>query len=80
MLIVVVQPSVKKAMLGFGIFRKQKMSAPNNANGTEPSRMMSGSRKLLNCAANTRKIRTSASAKAETKELPPTRNWRDSPV
>ena len=50
-----------------GIFRNMKMSAPNMASGTEPSRMMSGSRKLLNCAARTRKIRTTASPKARQK-------------
>ena len=63
---VVVHPFVKNGMLGLGIFRKLNIRAPNMASGTEPSRMMNGSRKLLNCAASTRKIRTSASRKAGT--------------
>jgi hypothetical protein len=50
------------------------------ASGTEPSKMMSGSRKLLNCAASTRKIKTNASVKADRNLLPSVRNWRDSPV
>jgi hypothetical protein len=33
------------------------------ASGTEPHRMMNGSRKLLNCAASTRKMSTSARMK-----------------
>ena len=60
MLIVVVQPFVQNGMFGFGIFKKQKISAPNSASGTEPRRMMNGSRKLLNSAASTRKISTTA--------------------
>ncbi len=39
------------------------MAAPKRASGTDPSRMMKGSRKLLNCAASTRKMRTTASRK-----------------
>ena len=41
-----------------GIFKNMKITAPNSASGTEPSRMINGSRKLLNCAARTRKIKT----------------------
>jgi hypothetical protein len=44
--------------------RKIGSIAPTKASGTEPSRMMNGSRKLLNCAASTRKINTSASTSA----------------
>ena len=78
--VLVVHPSVQNGTLGAGIFRKVKTSDPNMANGTEPSRMMSGSRKLLNCAARTRKMRTSAKAKAERNLSPSSRSWRDSPV
>jgi len=80
MLRVVVQPSVKNRMLGLGIFRKVKASAPNMASGTEPARITSGSRKLLNCAASTRKISTTASRKAGRNLFPSVRSWRDSPV
>jgi hypothetical protein len=34
--------------------RKEKRRAPEMASGTEPARMMKGSRKLSNCAASTR--------------------------
>jgi hypothetical protein len=34
--------------------RKENSSAPEMASGTEPARMMNGSRKLSNCAARTR--------------------------
>ena len=37
------------------------MSAPKIASGTEPRMMMNGSRKLLNCAARTKMIKTTAS-------------------
>ena len=77
---VVVQPCVQNGMFGSGIFRKLKISAPNMASGTEPGRMMNGSRKLLNCAASTRKIRTTARTKAGRNLLPSVRSWRDSPV
>jgi hypothetical protein len=60
---VVVQPSVQKGTFGSGIFRKVKTSAPNMASGTEPARMTKGSRKLLNWAASTRKIRMMARVK-----------------
>ena len=80
MFIVVVQPFVKNGRFGFGIFQKQKISAPNIASGIEPRMMMNGSRKLLNCAASTRKISTIASTNAGRNLLPSVRNWRDSPV
>ena len=67
-------------MFGSGILRKVKISAPNIASGTEPARMTKGSRKLLNCAASTRKISTMARAKAGRNLLPSLRSWRDSPV
>ena len=60
-------------MFGLGNFRNMKISAPKIASGTEPSRMMKGSRKLLNCAASTRKISTTASPKAGRNLLPSTR-------
>jgi len=44
----VVQPSVKK--FPNGIFRNMKMPAPNSASGTEPNRMINGSRKLVKTA------------------------------
>ena len=34
--------------------RNENSSAPESASGTEPGRMMNGSRKLSNCAASTR--------------------------
>ena len=46
------------------------MSAPNIASGTEPARMTKGSRKLLNWAASTRKIRMTARAKAGQELVP----------
>ena len=70
----------EEGMFGSGILRKVKMSAPNIASGTEPARMTNGSRKLLNCAASTRKISTSASPNAGRNLLPSVRSWRDSPV
>ena len=77
---VVVQPSVKNGMFGFGILRNVIASAPNMPSGTEPARMTKGSRKLLNCAASTRKMSTTARPKAGRNLLPSVRNWRDSPV
>jgi hypothetical protein len=47
-----------------GFQRKIGSIAATSASGTEPRMMMNGSRKLLNCAASTRKIRTSASTAA----------------
>ena len=80
MLRVVVQPWVQNGTFGSGIFRKVKTSAPNIASGTDPARMTKGSRKLLNCAASTRKIRITASPKAGRNLLPSVRSCRDSPV
>ncbi len=57
-----------------------KISAPNMASGTEPARMTNGSRKLLNWAASTRKIRMTARPKAGRNLFPSVRSWRDSPV
>jgi hypothetical protein len=37
-----------------GIFKNMKRPAPNMASGTDPNRIMNGSRKLLNCAARTK--------------------------
>jgi hypothetical protein len=34
--------------------RNENRRAPETASGTEPARMMKGSRKLSNCAASTR--------------------------
>ena len=70
----------EKGNVRLGILRKVKMSAPNMASGTEPSRMMNGSRKLLNCAARTRKMRTTARPNAGRNLSPSTRSCRDSPV
>ena len=56
------------------------MSAPNIASGTDPKMMIHGSRKLLNCAASTRKIKVMASSIAGRNLLPSVRNCRDSPV
>ena len=67
---VVVHPLVKNGICGFGIFRKVVISAPKMASGTEPARMTSGSRKLLNCAASTRKISTTARPNAGRNLLP----------
>ena len=50
------------------------------ASGTEPARMTNGSRKLLNCAASTRKIRMTARLNAGRNRFPSVRSWRDSPV
>ena len=58
-----VHPFVKNGTFRYSSFRKLKMSAPNIASGTEPRRMMNGSRKLLNWAASTRKISTNAEEK-----------------
>ena len=80
MFIVVVQPRVQNGTFGSGIFRNVKMSAPNMASGTEPARMTNGSRKLLNCAASTRKISTMARPNAGRNLPPSVRSWRDSPV
>ncbi len=77
---VVVQRSVKKCRFGFGILRKVISNAPNMASGTEPARITKGSRKLLNCAASTRKMSTTASRKAGRNLSPSVRSWRDSPV
>ena len=77
---VVVQPLVQKGMFGLGILRKVIKSAPNMASGTEPARMTKGSRKLLNCAASTRKMSTTASMNAGRNLSPSVRSWRDSPV
>ena len=81
MLNVVVHPSVKKGRFGFGNFRNMKIAEPNMASGTEPPRMTSGSRKLLNCAARTRKMSATASPiVVQNFALPPSRrSWRDSP-
>ena len=76
----VVQPFVQNGMFGFGIFRKQKISAPKIASGTEPRMMMNGSRKLLNCAASTKMINTTASANAGRNLSPSLRKNRESPV
>ena len=55
-------------------FSNMKIIAPKSASGTEPSRMMNGSRKLLNCAARTRKIRMTARPKAGRNLSPSTRS------
>ena len=56
--------------IGAGIFKKVNTKAPNSAIGTEPNKITIGSRKLLYCAANTRKIIVIASIKAGRKVLP----------
>ncbi len=57
-----------------------KISAPKIASGAEPRMMMNGSRKLLNCAASTRKIRTTARTNADRNLFPSVRWNRESPV
>ena len=71
---------MKKWRFGFGILRNVIRSAPNMASGTDPARITNGSRKLLNCAASTRKMRTMARRNAGRNLLPSVRSWRDSPV
>ena len=74
----VVQPLVKN--VPNGIFKNMKMTAPKSASGTEPNRTMNGSRKLLNCAARTKKINTIANTNTGINLSPSVRSWRDSPV
>ena len=71
MLKVVVQPSVKKLKSGEGIFKKVKIHAPNTAKGTDPKRIIKGSRKELNCAASTKKTTMIAKAKVRRNLLLP---------
>src|SRR6266550_4715588 len=60
-----------------GIFKNMKRPAPNMASGTDPNRIMNGSRKLLNCAARTRKISTSESKNTPRNLLPSIERPRD---
>src|SRR6266481_5407139 len=71
----VVQLSVKNCPKG--IFKNMKMAAPNMASGTEPHRIINGSRKLLNWAARTRKINTSESKNTPRNLLPAIERSRD---
>src|ERR1043165_5481653 len=76
---VVVHPLVQNGTPCPGILRKQNVSAPNNASGTDPRRMIKGSRKLLNCAASTRKISTAERMNIGRNLFPSPRSCRDPP-